>query len=120
LRARERAAVSAWLAGFDRAAGAIPEPRRGALRTDLAAHLDEAIPSSATETDVALVLSELGDPANIVAEEVAAANRVAVPARPQMRGRGLAIAATVIVVVAVLITLVLPAILGALRFATAP
>jgi hypothetical protein len=120
MRARERPEVSAWLADFDRAARVIPEPRRGALHTELAMHLDDAIPAGATDPEVALVLADLGDPAGIVADEVDAAERVEVPPRPPMRGRSLAIGATALVVVAVLIALVLPAILSAMRFATAP
>ncbi|QFU92077.1 hypothetical protein [Amycolatopsis sp. YIM 10] len=55
-----------WLERFDRAAVALPQPRRDELRQELAEHL-EAVIESGEDPDTAV--ERLGDPAEIVAAE---------------------------------------------------
>jgi len=112
----DRPPVADWLRRFDKAARAIPEPRRGALRGELTEHLLDAVPVDADDAAVTAVLGQLGDPAGIVADEVDAAAAVEVEARPPLRRRRLAIAAIILIVVAVLLAAVLPAVIGAVRF----
>ncbi|HEV7742447.1 MAG TPA: hypothetical protein VGO65_08500 [Pseudolysinimonas sp.] len=113
MRARDRKPVDAWLKRFDEASTAIPEPRRGALRSEIDQHLDDTLLEDASDADVTAVLDELGEPEEIVSAEVAAAAEVHVEPRPRLRHRGLAIAAIVIVVIALLLAAVLPAVTSA-------
>ena len=115
MRAHDRKPVIAWLKRLDTASAAIPEPRRSALRSEIDEHLEDTLLSDASDADVTAVLDELGDPAALVAAEVAAAAEVHIEARPRIRHRTLAIAAIVIVVVAVLLAVALPAVLSAMR-----
>lgn len=55
-----------WLERFDRAASALPQPRRGELRQELAEHLEAALESG---EDPETATERLGDPADIVAAE---------------------------------------------------
>ncbi|MGO1054481.1 HAAS signaling domain-containing protein [Crossiella sp. CA198] len=56
-----------WLARFDRAAAALPQPRRAELRAELVEHLEALIAEG--EPDLAAAVARLGDPAEIVAAE---------------------------------------------------
>lgn len=111
MRAHDRKPVIAWLKRLDKAAAVIPEPRRSALRDEIDDHLEDTLLTDASDADVAAVLDELGDPAALVAAEVAAAAEVHVATRPRLGARRLAIAAIVIVVIAVLLAVVLPLVL---------
>ena len=111
--------VAEWLADYDRAATIIPEPRRSALRIELEAHLGEAIPANATDAATARALTDLGDPATIVAAEVDAD---APPPAPRRRRR-LSPAIVALIVIAAVVVIGVPAILFGLHLiagATAP
>lgn len=108
MKAHDRKPVIAWLKRYDKAALGIPEPLRSSLRAEIDEHLEDTLLAEASDADVQAVLDELGDPKELVAEEVAAAAAVHVEPRPRLRRRTLAIAAIVIVVVALFLAIGLP------------
>jgi HAAS domain-containing protein len=108
MRAHDRKPVIAWLKRYDKAALAIPEPLRAALRAEIDEHLEDTLLADASDEDVRVVLEELGDPKQLVAAEVAAAAEVHVDPRPRLRRRTLATAAIVIIVVALFLAIGLP------------
>jgi hypothetical protein len=62
-------AAAEWLARFDHAAAALPQPRRGELRQELVDHLDALLAEEMTDDELTTAVSRLGDPADIVATE---------------------------------------------------
>ncbi|AXB41192.1 HAAS signaling domain-containing protein [Amycolatopsis albispora] len=62
-------AAAAWLERFDRAAAALPQPRRGELRQELVEHLEALIAEDPSDDELAAAVDRLGDPAEIVAAE---------------------------------------------------
>lgn len=69
MNAVKHSAVAQWLARFDRAASALPQPRRGELRQELVEHLDVLVAEGMSDDDLAAAVARLGDPADIVAAE---------------------------------------------------
>ncbi|GAB2847331.1 HAAS signaling domain-containing protein [Lentzea nigeriaca] len=69
MNAVKHSAAAEWLARFDRAAAALPQPRRGELRQELVEHLDALIAEAASEEELAAAVARLGDPAETVAAE---------------------------------------------------
>jgi hypothetical protein len=65
----KHSAAVEWLARFDRAASALPQPRRGELRQELVEHLDALIAEATSEEELAAAVARLGDPADTVAAE---------------------------------------------------
>lgn len=65
----KHSAAAEWLARFDRAASALPQPRRGELRQELVEHLDALIAEATSEEEFAAAVARLGDPAETVAAE---------------------------------------------------
>jgi len=78
-RPPEHPLVTVYLERFDEASGGIPEPRRGELRAELAAHLREATSPDMDDAAVDDVIDELGWPEVVVAEETRT------PRRPNRR-----------------------------------
>ena len=100
-------ARDAWLARFEKAAVAIPEPRRSALRAEVLADFEMAeFPDD---------LDAYPLPEELVRDEVAAASGVSVDDRRPVRRRTLAIGAVVIIMIAVLLAAVLPVVLVIVR-----
>ncbi|WP_086663463.1 HAAS signaling domain-containing protein [Lentzea kentuckyensis] len=69
MNAVKHSAAADWLARFDRAASALPQPRRGELRQELVEHLDALIAEGMSEEELAAAVARLGDPADTVAAE---------------------------------------------------
>ncbi len=69
MNAVKHSAAAQWLARFDRAASALPQPRRGELRLELVEHLDALIAECTSEEELAAAVARLGDPADTVAAE---------------------------------------------------
>jgi len=67
----DNALVRSYLRQLDIASSRLPEGRRSQLRSELMAHLEEAIDPEMSDGDVACVIRGLGDPGAIVREEVA-------------------------------------------------
>jgi len=65
----EHPLITDYVRRFDIAAGRVAEPRRSALREEIRAHLDEAIPEGASDADVTAIITEFGSPEEIVAQE---------------------------------------------------
>jgi hypothetical protein len=61
----------AYLAELDRAAAHLPADRRAELLEQIGAHLAAELPATATADQAHLVLSRLGEPAELVAEAAA-------------------------------------------------
>ncbi|MGN8552201.1 UNVERIFIED_CONTAM: hypothetical protein OHV15_06430 [Microbacterium sp. SLM126] len=60
--------IRQYLKGFDRQARDLPRRQRNRLRSEISAHLREAIPESATEVQVATALEDFG-PVNEILEQ---------------------------------------------------
>jgi hypothetical protein len=60
--------VKAWLARFDTEAAVLPEDRRAELRADVEEVLTASVGDASDDAAVARALTELGDPADVVAE----------------------------------------------------
>jgi uncharacterized membrane protein len=65
--------ASEWLDRLRVASADLPSSERTELLSDIEAHLAESIPPDASEAQVRTVLERMGDPEEIVAEAVAAA-----------------------------------------------
>lgn len=116
MNALDHPLVAEWLRRFDRAARDIPSPRREALRSELTDHLLEAI-DPVDDATAAAALTDLGDPEAIVASERAAADDVTIEPRRRLPRWRLMFGAVVIIVVAVMLAAVIPALLGIRVFA---
>lgn len=72
--------VAEYLARFEAESSGIREPRRSVLREEIAAHLRDAIPVSASDAEAAAVIASFGSPAEIIGQELD-------EPRPEPRGR---------------------------------
>ena len=98
----EHPLITAYLRRFDAAAARVPAERRAALREEIAAHLSEAVPEGASDTEVAAIIDEFGTPGDIVAQEgVSPVRRTRKPAL--IAGAALLSVAIVIGVTAVIV-----------------
>jgi len=64
--------VQDYLCELDAALRCLPAEQAGELKEQISAHLEEALPPGADDQEVAVILSELGSPAEIAAEARAA------------------------------------------------
>jgi hypothetical protein len=69
----ERPSVQDYLRDLNLALRGVPPIKARALREQIAAHLDEALPPDADDEEISAVLNRLGSPADLAAEAVAAA-----------------------------------------------
>lgn len=60
--------VRAYLRGLDEALASLPSERAAELRDQIAGHLEEELPPSATDDDVAEAISRMGAPADLARE----------------------------------------------------
>ena len=89
--------VERYLGHFDAASSALPEPRRTALREEIANHLSELVPAGTHDDDARLALLEFGGPEEILGQEAGAP--VARATRPKIIGV-VAVGVTIVAVVA--------------------
>ena len=87
--------VAGYMRQFDAAASVLPSARARELREQVASHLEEAIGPDAGDEEVAAVLSGLGSPRLLVAEQVATAGRRSWAARVGWKGWTVAAAITI-------------------------
>jgi hypothetical protein len=66
--ALEHRLVRSYLTQLDIALGALPSAKARELRSQIAGHLEEALPPGASDEDVAAVLHQLGRPADVASE----------------------------------------------------
>jgi uncharacterized membrane protein len=71
--ALEHPLVRVYLRELDRGTRALPATKARELREQIAAHLDEALQPGAGDQEVAVALRQLGWPADLASEAVAAA-----------------------------------------------
>jgi hypothetical protein len=71
--ALEHRLVRSYLTQLDIALGALPSAKARELRSQIAGHLEEALPPDASDEDVAAVLHQLGSPADVAREAEAGA-----------------------------------------------
>ena len=65
--------VRDYLTQLDLALGGLPSAKARELRSQIAGHLEEALSPDASDEDVAVVLDQLGRPADLAAEARAGA-----------------------------------------------
>jgi hypothetical protein len=96
--------VAEFLLRFDQAAAALSAPRRMLLREEIAEHLRDAIPPTATDAEAAEAIARFGSPAEILAHELDEADpRVARhPRQRRPRWIGWVIAAAALILVVLL------------------
>lgn len=63
-------AARAYFQDFERLAQTLPADRKNLLREQLESHLIEALPATATESDIARELKKLGSPGDVIGEEL--------------------------------------------------
>ncbi len=71
--ALEHRLVREYLTQLDVALGGLPSAKARELRSQIAGHLEEAMPPDASDEDVAAVLHQLGRPADLAREAQAGA-----------------------------------------------
>jgi len=72
--ALEHRLVRDYLTQLDVALGGLPSAKARELRSQIASHLDEALPPDASDEDVTAVLRQLGSPADLASEAQAGAD----------------------------------------------
>lgn len=93
--------ITEFLVRFDEAAAVISPARRLMLREEIAEHLRDAIPPSASDEEAARAIAQFGSPAEILAHEIDEPGPM-VARSPRRRWIGWAIAGVAIILIALL------------------